>query len=161
MKKAIRLCMVLSLTTIFMLSCKSKQSVTEIPQGANIPAATTNQPAAQPVTQPESNIVKIDENISFEIVPRDEKFSLAEGEKNVNAFNKKYHVVVGSFKSQDNAKGLQRTLNTQGNDALIVVNEQGMFRVLIESFDDYREAHAKINRIKTDFPDAWVLIQKF
>ncbi|MDR0370831.1 MAG: SPOR domain-containing protein [Prevotellaceae bacterium] len=111
--------------------------------------------------QPENNSVKTGESVSFGTVPRNEKFAMAEGEKNLTAFGKKYHVVVGSFRNQDNARGLQRTLNAQGNDALIVVNEQGMFRVLIASFNEHIEADRKIDRIKYEFPDAWVLIQRF
>lgn len=158
MKTSIRLFVILSLIASLLSSCKSKQSVTEIPQGANIPASA---PTQQISTQPDNKAVKIDEGISVEVAPRDEKFSLAEGETNLEAFNRKYHVVVGSFRSQDNARGLQRTLNSEGNDALVVINEQGMFRVLISSFDDYKEAHVKISQIKQRFPDAWVLIQKF
>ena len=74
--------------------------------------------------------------------------------------NYKYHVVVGSFKNQSNAKGLQRTLNSEGNNAFIVVNEQGMYRVIINSYNDYNQAHARINDLQNRFPDAWVLIQK-
>jgi len=69
-------------------------------------------------------------------------------------------VVVGSFKSQTNAKGLQSTLNAEGNKVVIVVNEQAMFRVLLASFNDYKQAHVRIKEIATRFPDAWVLVQK-
>jgi cell division protein FtsN len=69
-------------------------------------------------------------------------------------------VVVGSFGKQSNAKGLQSTLNTEGNKAVIVVNEKGMFRVLISSYNDYKQAHVRIKEISNRFPDAWVLVQK-
>ena len=85
---------------------------------------------------------------------------MADGETNTAAFNKKYHVVVGSFGVQNNAKNLQRTLNSEGNNALIVVNEQGMFRVLLASYDEYAQARSRIDQIKGRFPDAWVLRQK-
>jgi hypothetical protein len=42
----------------------------------------------------------------------------------------------------------------------MVINEQGMFRVLIASFDAYAQARARINQINSRFPDAWVLVQK-
>ena len=89
---------------------------------------------------------------------RNESFSLSSGD--ASAFKSKYHVVVGSFKSIDNAKGLQSTLVKEGNKALVVVNEQGMYRVLMSSFNDYGMAHNFINNIKDRFPDAWVLVQK-
>lgn len=68
--------------------------------------------------------------------------------------------MVGSFKSQTNAKGLQSTLLSEGNQAIIVINEQGWYRVLIASFNEYSQARSKINQIKTRFADAWVLVQK-
>jgi cell division protein FtsN len=69
-------------------------------------------------------------------------------------------VVVGSFKSQTNAKGLQNTLNSEGNKALVVINEQGMYRVIIASFNEYSQAKSRIAQIQERFADAWVLVQK-
>lgn len=130
-------------------SCKSKQKVVEI-SGSDI-SATETKPATQPVVvdQVESNERTINES-----------FKLADGESNSDAFNRKYHVVVGSFSVQSNAKNLQRTLNNEGNSAIVVVNQQGMYRVLIASYDEYAQARARINQINTRFPDAWVLMQR-
>jgi len=130
-------------------SCKSKQKVAEI-SGASIEA--TEKTNTQ--TTPANTVTAVPENT------RNEKFNLAEGETNTAAFNNKYHVVVGSFSIQQNAKNLQSTLKNEGNSAIVVVNEQGMFRVLIASFNDYSEARARINQISSRFPDAWVLVQK-
>lgn len=91
---------------------------------------------------------------------RDEKFTLDADEKNTEAIRMKYHVVVGSFKNRDNAKKLQATLNSEGNKAVIVVNEHGMYRVLLASYNEYMEARGRINKINNRFPDAWVLVQK-
>ncbi len=130
-------------------SCKSKQKVVEI-SGSDI-SATETKATTQPVVvnQVESNERTINES-----------FKLADGETNSDAFNRKYHVVVGSFSVQSNARNLQRTLNNEGNAAIVVVNQQGMYRVLIASYDEYAQARARINQIKTRFPDAWVLMQR-
>ncbi|HOV83493.1 MAG TPA: SPOR domain-containing protein [Paludibacteraceae bacterium] len=152
---------ILSLMTIAFSGCKSKQKVTEIP-GANVKATTTSASTTPsettapvvvttPPSETETNIPE---------VTRKESFNLAEGETNHDALSYKYHVVVGSFKNLSNAKGLQSTLKQEGNNSLIVINEQGMYRVIIDSFNDYNQAHARINQIKNRFPDAWVLIQK-
>lgn len=132
-------------------SCKSKQKVTEI-SGANVEATakTNTQGTVAATTTTTEEVEKT----------RNEKFSLAEGETNSAAFNNKYHVVVGSFSIQQNAKNLQRTLNSEGNSAIVVVNEQGMYRVLIASFNEYSQARERINQINTRFPDSWVLVQK-
>jgi len=152
MNKSIRLIIVLGLVMIAASACKTKQKVAQIPAGANVEATA---PVAV-VTPPVVNYPAASETE----VTRNENFSLADGETNTDAMKFKYHVVVGSFKNQANAKGLQSTLNAEGNRAVIVVNQQAMFRVLIASFNDYNQAKARIKEIATRFPDAWVLVQK-
>lgn len=150
MKKIFGFLLLVSLVAFSTTSCKSKQKVVEI-TGADI-SATDTKPATQPVVvvdRVESNERTINES-----------FKLAEGETNSSAFNKNFHVVVGSFGVQSNAKNLQRTLNGEGNNAIIVINEQGMYRVLIASYDEYSQARTRINQISGRFPDAWVLRQK-
>ncbi len=152
MTKTFKILIAVAVLATSFTACKTKQKVTKIP-GANVeavaPVASTTtavQPQAAAPAGPE--------------VTRNEKFSLADGETNVDALKFKYHVVVGSFKSQVNAKGLQNTLKSEGNKALVVVNEQGMFRVLIGSFNEYAQARTRINQISDRFADAWVLVQK-
>jgi cell division protein FtsN len=149
MKKAIKFVFVLALLATVASACKSKQKVAEIPAGANIEATAPS----TVVTPPPAPVVSTEPEVT-----RNESFSLSDGDQNAMKF--KYHVVVGSFSKQTNAKGLQTTLNSEGNNAIIVVNEQGMYRVLIASFNQYSEARARINQIKSRFPDAWVLVQK-
>lgn len=137
-------------------ACKSKQKVAEI-KGADIPATTTTTTPTPTVTTPVVNTTP--EVVSSEAeVTRNETFSLSDGDAAALKF--RYHVVVGSFKSQTNAKGLQSTLLSEGNKAIIVINEQGWYRVLIASYNEYAQARTKINQIKTRFADAWVLVQK-
>ena len=159
MNKTIRLTLALAVVMLATSSCKTKQKIAEIPAGANI-EATSHKPVvstpAPVVTPPAENKYAANEAE----VTRNENFSLAEGETNTDALKYKYHVVVGSFTKQTNAKGLQNTLNKEGNKAVVVVNEKGMFRVLMTSVNDYKQAHVFIKSIATRFPDAWVLVQK-
>ncbi len=154
MKKTIRLMLALAVVVLATSACKSTQKITEIPAGAKKTAV-----APKPVTPapPPAALATTKTVVEPEVV-RNENFSLVDGEK--DALKNKYHVVVGSFKGQDNAQGLQKTLNSEGNKALIVINEKGMYRVLIASFNDYKEAHVKIKEIAGRFADAWVLVQK-
>ena len=152
MKKILGMFLMAAIVLAGSTSCKSKQKVTEI-SGANVEATAKTNTAATTASTTATAATKTEKT-------RNEKFSLAEGETNIAAFNSKYHVVVGSFSIQQNAKNLQRTLNSEGNNALVVVNEQGMFRVLIASFNEYTQARERINQINTRFPDAWVLVQK-
>ena len=152
MKKIVGMFLMAAIVLTGSTSCKSKQKVTEI-SGANVEATAKTNTAATTASTTATAATETEKT-------RNEKFSMAEGETNTAAFNSKYHVVVGSFSIQQNAKNLQRALNSEGNNALVVVNEQGMFRVLIASFNEYTQARERINQINTRFPDAWVLVQK-
>ncbi len=153
MKKILGLIAISTLLLVGFNSCKSKQKIVTI-SGADIEAADPRS-ASQDV-----QIAEVAERIEAAEKIIDESFQLAAGETNQSSFAKKYHVVVGSFGVQDNAKNLQRTLNSEGNNAIVVINEQGMFRVLIASYDEYSQARAKISQIESRFHDAWVLRQK-
>lgn len=151
MSKSISVLIALVLTAFVITSCKSKQKVTEI-SGANLPATTTittAPPTTVQTVQPQSN-----ENE----VTRNESFTLTDGD--ATAMNMKYHVVVGSFKNQANAKGLKATLVNEGNKALVVMNNEGWYRVLIGSYNEYAQAKSSVNNLKSRFADAWVLVQK-
>lgn len=152
MNKAIRLFFALAVVAMASTACKSKQKVAEI-TGANITVGSTNGSTTTVTPAPVS-----EPTVSENEVTRNESFTLSEGD--ASALNSKYHVVVGSFKSQTNAKGLQNTLNSEGNKALVVINEQGMYRVIIASFNEYSQAKSRIAQIQNRFADAWVLVQK-
>ena len=152
MNKTIRLFLALAVVAVASTACKSKQKVAEI-NGANITVGSTNG-STTTVTPAQVTEPVVSENE----VTRNESFTLSEGD--ASAFNSKYHVVVGSFKGQTNAKGLQSTLNSEGNKALVVINEQGMYRVIIASYNEYSQAKSRIAQIQERFADAWVLVQK-
>jgi len=154
MNTRFRLFLYVGIIAIALVSCKSKQKVTEIP-AANQPATTVS--TTPPVTAPPT---AVNRNQSQNEVTRSESFRLAEGETNNAALSKKYHVVVGAFGNHENARRLRNTLTGQGNNALTVQNESGMLRVIIASFDEYSQAKARIEQIKGTYADAWVLVQK-
>ncbi|MBO5974760.1 MAG: SPOR domain-containing protein [Paludibacteraceae bacterium] len=91
---------------------------------------------------------------------REEKITLAEGEKNQETMTKAFHIVIGSFSKKENADKLQASYRP-AYEPTIVVNEQGMFRVLLLSFDDYASAKKTILEISKNIPtDSWILRQK-
>jgi cell division protein FtsN len=168
MKKAIQLFAVLLIGGLMFSACKSQQVITIPNAHAVAGAPAVNQTPVIVSTPPPSQTEVIVLTPPPPVTPvavqpeevRDERFTLAAGETNTAAMTQKYHVVVGSFRSQDNARGLQATLNREGNNAVIVVNEQGMFRVLLNSYPTYNEARARILQINRRFSDAWILIQR-
>jgi len=164
MNKTIRLTLALAVVMLATSSCKTKQKIAEIPAGANIEASAPKPVVATPApvvkTPVATNYSENNATPNETEVTRNENFKLADGETNTDALKYKYHVVVGSFSKQTNAKGLQSTLNNEGNKAVVVVNEKGMYRVLISSVNDYNKAHSIIKGLSNRFPDAWVLVQK-
>ncbi len=90
----------------------------------------------------------------------EEKISLVEGETNTKLMTMKYHVVVGSFQNKDNAKKRQQEF-TPAYTPTLVINEKGMYRVILLSFDDYDSAKSAIKDLSDTLPkDTWVLRQK-
>ena len=76
---------------------------------------------------------------------------------------KNFSVVVGSFSLKANAQGLQQTLNAQGYNAQIVVNNQvspAMYRVVATTFDSKVDAAASRNGLQNKYPGAWLLYAK-
>jgi len=157
MRRTIRLIIALAIIMAVTSGCKTKQKIAEVPAGANVQATspktvTTSPTVTTPTPVPPTSVINEPE------VTRNENFSLVDGES--SALKYKYHVVVGSFSKQENAIGLQKSLKSEGNSALVVVNEKSMYRVLIASYNDYNLAHARIKQISDRFADAWVLVQK-
>ena len=111
-------------------------------------------PVVAPQPQPEP-VVEVVEEVE---VTRAEKFEVIEEQKDVVVL-KKYHVVIGSFGNKDNALRLQAQMRPQ-YEPIIVRNEKGMYRVLLMTYDMYKEAKTKITEVKDQFPDAWVLIKQ-
>lgn len=90
-------------------------------------------------------------------VTRAEKFEVVEGQTNVVL--KKYHVVIGSFGNKDNALRLQAQMRPQ-YEPILVQNDRGMYRVLLMTYDTYKEAKTKVMEVREQFPDAWILVMQ-
>ena len=117
------------------------------------------QPKPAPTTVPEVETTVTPAPVAAEKeVTRAEKFEVIEEQKDIVVL-KKYHVVIGSFGNKDNALRLQEQMRPQ-YDPIIVRNDKGMYRVLLSTYDTYKEAKDKITVIKDQFPDAWVLIRE-
>ena len=71
---------------------------------------------------------------------------------------KTYSVVVGSFSVRSNAEGLVSRLRSQGYDAQLAFNSaREMFRVVATTHNDKASAVQSRNRLRNQFPDAWLL----
>lgn len=77
--------------------------------------------------------------------------------------SKKFFIIVGSFKSSDNAAKFKQELAQQGFKPAILNSETGMFRVCVDSFNDEASARSRVQGIRTKYTkyaDAWLLIKK-
>lgn len=151
MKKVLYVAMALLLAGGF-TSCKPKQSaykaVMERAQQREIANAANETPKDEiiPVIVDDSDV-------------RPERVTAAQGE---NANNlKRFSVVIGSFQNETNARSLRNRMSDQGYNAILAQNEQGMYRVIVTSFDDKMDAVRSRESIKSmfapQFQDAWIL----
>ena len=78
---------------------------------------------------------------------------------------KRFSVVIGSFINKTNASSLKERMQDQGYQAILVQNQQDMYRVIISSFDDRSSAISARDVLKyeykPDFQDAWILEQEY
>jgi cell division protein FtsN len=77
--------------------------------------------------------------------------------------NNRYHVIVGSFASEENALRLRNRLNNAGYASIIMLNAANMNRVSIAGFNDEFAAREELRRVRMTFPeyqDAWLLIMQ-
>ena len=127
---------------------KAKQQ--EQAQQVNTPVQVT--PVVTPVqtvtpvttTQPEDNSDLRTENLTA-----------------VSGTLKAYNVVCGSFRSLDNANNLCSTLKNKGYSAIIAQNPAtGMYRVIATSTNTKSDAISSRDKLRSTYPDAWVLYAK-
>jgi len=167
MKKYIVLCAGLSLAMVFASCGKSSESAykkayekaksQEASQQVQPSTATTTTPAAvvtpvqtQPATQ--TTVATPDRDV------RSENVQVISG-----AGLKAYSVVVGSFKGQANAEGLQQTLRDRGYDAQVVRKDAvdgAWFRVVATTFDNKADAINSRDALRASYQGAWLLFKQ-
>lgn len=68
----------------------------------------------------------------------------------------RFLVIIGSFQGEDNALTMVEKLRRLGYDPEVAGGPDGFLRVSAESFDNIDDARSSLQKIKTDFPGAWV-----
>ena len=164
MKKLIVLSMGLCMALAF-TSCKSSESAykkayekAKQQELAEAPVAE-EAPAAAPVVAAPATPVAVG-------TVREEKVQLVSGEG-----LRAYSVVCGSFGVKANADGLKAKLDADGYSAKVVFNAaanngQGMYRVIVSSYDDRMQAAQARDDFKAkyynnaEFQKSWLLYAK-
>ena len=160
------LCMALAFT-----SCKSSESAYKKAyekakqQELAESAVAEEAPAATPVVAAPVTTAPAATSVSVGTV-REEKVQLVSGDG-----LKAYSVVCGSFGVKANADGLKARLDGDGYNAKVVFNAeanngQGMYRVIVASYDDRMQAAQARDSFKAkyynnaDFQKSWLLYAK-
>ncbi len=77
--------------------------------------------------------------------------------------SKHFYVILGSFSIYDNAQRFKKQLMSEDFYPGILVNQNGLYRVSVNSYDDETQARNRIREIREKFPqysDVWLLIKK-
>jgi len=93
------------------------------------------------------------------IVVKEEKVKVIEDED--KSF--KYYVIIGSFKVLSNAKNYKTSLIDEGFTAVILENENGLYRVSVSAYNNEMDARNKVNSVRNQYEkysDTWLLIRK-
>lgn len=142
-------------------SCKPKQSAYK----AAYEQAKEKEMATAPVEeeQVEEVIAPVSKPRTSTAAVRQERVTAVMGE-DANGL-KQYSVVIGSFKNKTNATSLKERMQNDGYNPILAQNEQGMYRVIITSFDYKADAADSRDSIKAkyapNFQDAWILQQQY
>lgn len=71
----------------------------------------------------------------------------------------KYHIIVGSFKTQEYLNSYNRYVQEKGFDTEILRNEYGFSLISVESFDSWRQAASTLEELREDFEEtAWIYV---
>ena len=75
----------------------------------------------------------------------------------------RFYVIIGSFRSIDNARQYNVDLVRKGFNPVILENEEGLFRISVGGYDDERAARTRIADIRASYAehrDVWLLIRR-
>ncbi|TDO01232.1 SPOR domain-containing protein [Sunxiuqinia elliptica] len=128
----------LILFVVALAACKSKESKEELQ--VEVAPQDTVQQVVMPEPKPEEPTVEIDMGVNL-----DDKFFL----------------VVDSYTVKEFAESWNKKYQKMGyNSAVIMRNEDGYYRVAVQSFNDFEMAKNALDvlRQEADFSNAWVMV---
>jgi cell division protein FtsN len=136
---------ILLLVLVFLsVGCKT-QKITPMPEAATRTAKTQTTQAS-----------------GASVSSKEESVTAAKGEAS-DFGSKHFYVILGSFSIYDNAQKFKKQLMGQDFYPGILVNQNGLYRVSVNSYDDETQARSRIREIRQKFPqysDLWLLIKK-
>ncbi|MGV8963744.1 MAG: SPOR domain-containing protein [Candidatus Saccharimonadaceae bacterium] len=140
MKKVFQLSLALFCLVFIGVSCKPKQSAYK-----SVYEAAKEREMEETSTQP-NTVVKPSGTLSpIEVSVRKEKVTPVYNSDAAGL--KSFNVVVASLSVKLNAESLKSRMENEGYSVILGQNEQGMYRVIVASYDDKDSAVAKRNEI--------------
>jgi cell division protein FtsN len=134
---------------VLSVGCKT-QKIAPKPEPINSETPTT--------TKSTSNYVRASSSGSS----KEERVTAAKGEAS-DFGSKRFYIIIGSFGVYDNAQKFKKQLMSEDFFPGILVNEAGLYRVSVDSFDDETVARTRLSDIRQKFPkysDVWLLVKK-
>ena len=99
-------------------------------------------------------------NSKTEITVRTESVKLID---QTNSTMYRYYVIIGSFRSIDNARQYNNDMQGKGFASTILESENGLYRISAGGYDEENAARAKIAEIRAKYDehsDVWLLVSK-
>jgi cell division protein FtsN len=122
----------------------------------------TQKIAPKPQPMKSETVVNPSDSGSSAIKSKEERFTAAKGEAN-DLGSKRFYIILGSFGIYENAQKFKKQLMAEDFFPGILINEAGLYRVSVNSYDDESVARSRVREIREKFPkynDLWLLIKK-
>jgi hypothetical protein len=122
----------------------------------------TQKIAPKPVPVKSETVVAPAVNAKPIVRSAEERITAADGEAK-DLGSKKFYIILGSYKMYDGAQKFKKQLMAEDFFPGILINEEGLFRISVNSYDDEATARSRIAEIRQKFPkynDLWLLIKK-
>lgn len=169
--KKIHYALVLVTLLLIGVSCKPKQSAYK-----QVYEAAKEKEMQQTASQPTTVVKDASSLPPVEVSVRKEKVEAVYPTDAAGL--RKFNVVIASLSVKLNAESLKSRMENEGHSVILAQNEQGMFRVIVASYDDKAQAAARRDEIyrtysakgNTDFlrrtygvpfNDLWILEREY
>jgi cell division septation protein DedD len=116
-------------------------------------------PAPEVKEAPKSEVVKKEVHQPKKVV---EKITPKPEIKKTVAQKKKYHLIVASLTTEQDAQRMLKNYQNEGHRDAKVIGGNGRFRIALYSYADQKVAYGKLNELKQKdaFKSAWMLTSK-
>ena len=122
----------------------------------------TQKIAPKPVPSKSETTAKSNDNEPVGVKSKEERVTAAKGEA-ADLGSKRFYIILGSFGVYENAQKFKKQLMSEDFFPGILINEAGLYRVSVNSYDDESIASSRVGEIRQKFPkynDLWLLIKK-